>query len=417
MSNNEQPAARSDRICYLHIGPHKTGTTSIQSALFANAARLASTLGVHYPTLPADKDPKRQRRSHTPLSRGSNFRFDSLEDAPHWQALSAKIPATGSIVLSSEHFAEILRHPDRYAKAMAFLRARGFRVVAIAYVRDQPAWLNSWYTQDQRNFMSQSTFEQFRDHALKVGLVDPNAFLKRFIDDPEVEVRVVAFERAIRQGLARSFFDVIGAPASFEVAEPRPSNPNIGIKGMYAAQEIMRRVDIRIRSLPNYSDLYESFRTLMQGRNWESESYVGVSPEDEAVIRARYAQSNDAFAQRWFGGDWATICPPRSLERRVFDFDGASDADKRDVTEVIDRMVGLIEGLPEAVAEFARERAKAGKKGLRAVGGKGPGGGQGKGLGKKLGKGLGKKKQGKKALRKAEKAEGGAKAGARDGLI
>ncbi len=331
-----------DRTCFLHIGPHKTGTTSIQDALFDNAERLAE-IGVYYPTISGDRA-GRQRRNHTPLTRTSNFKADDLLASPFWEELSSKIAnIRGSIVISSEHFAETLRPEDVYERVVDFFESRGFKVVAVAYVRDQPGWLNSWYTQDQRNFKSRDSFSAFLDRAFELGLVDPWGYLGRFIDDPRTDVRVVSFERAVKAGLARSFLDAIGVDPAFEIAEPSASNPNLGVKGMYAAQEIMRRVNGRVRSMPNYNQLYERFKKLMRGRDWEKTAYIGFTPEEEALIRDRYKASNDAFAQKFFGADWATICPPRSASLREFDFEGAPDEDRRDVLEVVDQMVHAIE--------------------------------------------------------------------------
>lgn len=361
---NEGAAAfHSERVCYLHIGPHKTGTTSIQNALLANEERLAG-IGLSYPT-PADPVTGKRRINHTPLSRNPNFvKHDDLKRAPFWKDLHARLETlTGSMILSTEHFAQTLRDPERYDRIVDFLHGHGFRIVVVAYVRDQPAWLNSWYTQDQRNFASLLNFQEFRDDAIERGLLDPNAYLKRPIEDERIEVRVVSFEQAVRTGLAKSFLDALGAPDSVKVAEPKAANPNIGIKGMYAAQELMRRVDVRIRSMPAYTELYEQFRRLMRARDWAATPYVGLTPEDIALLRARYGASNDAFAQEWFGTDWATACPGKPLTRLVFDWEEASEEDRRDVTEVVDEMVAAIQAklveMPRARRAAARRQKQA----------------------------------------------------------
>lgn len=400
------PAAGPSKVCYLHIGPHKTGTTSIQNALFTNADRLAE-IGLHYPTLTAERGDGKQRRNHTPLGRPSVYRARYLRNAPFWSELSQKIrQIDGSIIVSTEHFADVLREEGRYERVIRFFGNHGYKVVAVAYMRDQPGWLNSWYTQDQRNFVSRQTFGEFLDHAIEIGLVDPQAYLGRFIADPRVEVRVVAFEQAVKQGLVKSFLATIGAPADFEIPEPRASNPNLGVKGVWAAQEIMRRVDIRIRSLPNYSELYDRFRALMRGRNWEETAYIGVSPENEKRIRDHYRASNDAFARQWFGRDWATVCPPKPMTRREFDFEAASETDKSDVLEVVEEMVRLIESGPAPKRKASGDGAKPGKGkkfGQAGATGDGPKKGDGK-------KGKGKKGKGKKAgagkgPKKADKPE------------
>ncbi|MFC3695415.1 hypothetical protein ACFOWB_24595 [Chenggangzhangella methanolivorans] len=371
--NTSQHQGASGRVCYLHIGPHKTGTTSIQNALFTHALRLEA-IGLSYPTLSGDK-PGRQRRNHTPLARLGVMRAEDLKSAPFWSELSEKIAATShSIIVSTEHFADALRDPARFRKTIDFFHDHGFRIVVVAYFRDQPGWLNSWYTQDQRNFMSRQSFPEFLDRAFETGLVDPWAILRRFIDDERIEVRVVSFEQAIKKGLAKSFLDAIGAPADFEIPEPQASNPNLGVKGVYAAQEIMRRVGFRVRSMPNYPELYESFKVMMKGRDWEKSAYVGVSPDDERRIRDRYRESNDAFAQEWFGADWASVCPPRPMTQREFDFETAGEDDQSDVLEVIETMVALIQGAP---GDLPAGKLKKGPKG-------GKGGGKNKGAAAKL---------------------------------
>ena len=341
MTDEPAPQRSADRICFLHIGPHKTGTTSIQTAMYVNAKRLAE-IGVYYPTV--SEGPGRINRNHTPLARARALRADDLNTAPYWSELGAKIATLpGSIVLSSEHFADVLRDEAKYRKVVDFLHGHGFRVVVVAYVRDQPAWLNSWYTQDQRNFMSRRSFGDFVEHAFEHGLVDPQAFLRRFIDDERVEVRVVSFDLAVKEGLVGSFLTAIGAPETFTLREPKAFNLNLGIKGVYAAQEIMSRVGFRVRSMSTYPQLYEHFKGLLKVRDWSTSAYIGATPEDERRIRERYAQSNDEFARRWLGTDWATACPPRELVQREFDLDTASEEDLRDVLEVVETMVELIQ--------------------------------------------------------------------------
>lgn len=368
MTDNTPPRRAGDRICFLHIGPHKTGTTSIQNALFSNAEKLAE-IGVFYPVL-TDKSPGRVRRNHTPLARMRVMRSPDFNKAPYWADLGKQIASVpGSIVISSEHFADVLRDEPKYRKTVDFFHGHGFRIVVVAYLRDQPAWLNSWYTQDQRNFMSQRSFGEFLDDALETGLVDPWAILRRFIDDERIEVRVVSFDKAVKQGLAKSFLRAVGAPEDFTLPEPKASNPNIGVKGIYSAQEIMRRIGFRVRSMASYPKLYERFKALIKQRDWESEAYIGATPEQEARIRDRYAASNEEFAQQWFGESWASACPPRALTQREFDFDAAAEVEQAEVLEVVDEMVGLIraaeaeEGAPQVSATKGR-KAKAAKAAL-----------------------------------------------------
>lgn len=350
MTSTDAPQKGPDRVCYLHIGPHKTGTTTIQNALYVNAARL-ETIGLHYPFL---SDPR--RRNHSSLTRaGAMTGAGDLRTARYWSELSQKIAEVpGSIIISTEHFADVLRGPVRFQRVVDFFHGHGFRIVVVAYFRDQPGWLNSWYTQDQRRFLARQTFKEFLDESIEIGRVDPWGILQRFIDHERIEVRVVSFDQAIKKGLTRSFLDVIGVPSDFTMSEPPVMNPNLGVKGMYAAQEIMRRVDGPIRARPHYAALYKNFKDMMKGRGWDKTAYVGVSPEDEARIRDHYRTSNEAFAQQFFGASWETVCPPRASSHREFDFEAASAEDQRDVLDVVENMVSLIEAVPAAPVKKSR---------------------------------------------------------------
>jgi hypothetical protein len=333
-------SAPAARVCYLHIGPHKTGTTSIQHALF-RASRALARRGFVYPTLtnPASGHPD---ESHLALTRAPNFATADLMDAPAWRELDARITGAPAVVLSAEHFSDTLRDGGRYERVTDFFIRRGFRMVVVAYVRDQPAWLNSRYTQDQRNFRSRRSIAEFADLAHARGLLDPEAYLRRPVDDPRVEVRVASFEAAAKEGLVRDFLRIIGAPAPFGFREPEPVNPNIGIKGVFASQEIMRRVGGGVRALPDYPKLYEVFKTLTADRDWRRTPYYGLSQALEALVRDRHRDANDRFARRWFGTDWATLHPPKPRPLAVFDPAAATEAERADVAEVVDRMVELI---------------------------------------------------------------------------
>ena len=84
----------------LHVGPHKTGTTAVQSAFFAASAALREH-GVHYPG-----------RSRTPIQavvavtgHGPMLGEPPL-DIRDWERFVASIPGHGRVVVSSEFFAD-----------------------------------------------------------------------------------------------------------------------------------------------------------------------------------------------------------------------------------------------------------------------------------------------------------------------
>jgi hypothetical protein len=332
-----RPRPPRDRVCYLHIGPHKTGTTAIQHALFDKSERLAK-IGLSYPTI-HDADGK-LRRNHSPMARRTFLRLPgALRDAPLWRELDAAIATIeGSIVVSSEHFAILLRKPDWFDRIIGFFEDRGFRVVVVAFVRDQPAWLNSWYAQEQKSFASAVSLAGFSAHVLKRGYLDPWAILGRAIDHPRIEVRALSFERACAEGLVRSFLSAVGVPR-FRLREPTATNVNIGAKGVFAAQEIMRRLGGPLRGRPDYPRLYPRFLALLEGRGWEVTPYVGLGADEADAIRARFRPGNESFARAHLGAEWSAACPARPISRSVFDPTSASLAERAEVEAVVAEMV------------------------------------------------------------------------------
>lgn len=336
-----------ERVCYLHIGPHKTASTSLQHALSENADRLAK-IGLAYPSIPGPDG--KLRRNHSPLSRRTYLRLEGpLDDAPAWAEFGDMIrDVKGSLLVSSEHFAILMRKRRWFDKVVGFFERHGFRVVVVVFVRDQPLWLNSWYTQHQKNLTSGRDFAAFSEQVLRRGYMNPWRILRHVLRNDAVALRPIAFEQAAKAGLAKSFLAAIGAPEGFSLDEPPKINPNFGVKGMYAAQEIMRRVETPVRTLPDYIAIYERFLALMRGRDWDRTPYVAIDQAQYRVLREAFREANESFAEAYLGAPWSELAPEREVTRCVFDFDAASPADRADVMEVVNEMTALIGSSPRA---------------------------------------------------------------------
>lgn len=330
---------RERPTCYLHIGPDKTGTTSIQHMLRARKAALLRA-GLDVPDLATSEG--NRRKNHCHLAGAGSFSRPAggaLETAPDWRALSSHLKdRRGSLVLSGETFSSrMLQKPD-YDEIVGFFAARGYRIVVIAYVRDQPHWLNSWFTQTQKALQWRSTFETYVARAIKNGRVDPWSYLRHPLADTGVELDVVSFEQATARGLERDFLDRIGA-LSVTVPEMVVPNPNIGAKGVFAAQEIIRRGGPLVERNPTRGWISKLLRKMSVERGWPQASYVGFDQAGYDAVRERYRESNDRFARRFFAADWSEICPPRIVERHVFDPISASAEDRQDVDDVVETLL------------------------------------------------------------------------------
>lgn len=134
---------------YLHIGFNKTGSTSIQRDLAANAEQLAAR-GVLYPANP--KEAHVQRRQHVPLAAAladvpvhwmSRQKRATLDQAPAAFRAAVQASSAEKIILSSEGFGELSVTPKAAARVAEALS--DFDVRVIAYIRRQDSYFLSTY--------------------------------------------------------------------------------------------------------------------------------------------------------------------------------------------------------------------------------------------------------------------------------
>ncbi|MEM9012515.1 MAG: hypothetical protein AAGE18_14910 [Pseudomonadota bacterium] len=135
----------------LHIGMHKTGTSSIQRFLSRNRQLLAA-FGIDYTTA-RGRDGRRLPK-HNDLFRAITAEKDHGAPDPDFGASAGRIAALGArvarirgtVVVSAEG----LSGPDpAFAQALAPLTGLDVRVVV--FLRRQDMWVESFYTQMIRN--------------------------------------------------------------------------------------------------------------------------------------------------------------------------------------------------------------------------------------------------------------------------
>ncbi|WP_020180725.1 hypothetical protein [Methylopila sp. M107] len=358
MTEGRRPA------CYIHVGPHKTGSSSIKHYALANLAAL-DELGLFHPRLKPDG--ARRGRSHDDLAYVDEIRPDGAlkPGAELWPEIDA-VARRGEkdILISEEHLCRALADRDVLDRVLTFFETRGYRVAILAYVRDQPAWLNSWYVQSQKRFAGLMTFDEFVAEADRRGRVEPAAYLAHFIAEPRCELEIVSFERAAAAGLEDDFIRRCGIdPKSPRLVRKPLRNPNAGAKSVFCAQEIMRRLGPgpRLKALDGFVPVCAGFKRRYVAYGWEATPFVALTEENVARIRARYAEGNEAFAQEFFGMSWGELCPAKPFETSVFDPTQASWWERMRIELLVRGTAAKLAGLRAAEAEAKRRRrAKAG---------------------------------------------------------
>jgi hypothetical protein len=143
---------------YIHIGYHKTGTTSLQSLLDQNAPALLD-MGVFYPDTIGDGK-RSYFRKHLQFFMELKAAHAARGDMSAPVAAMAKsIIASGAptAMISEESFSGI---PDAVMDALAQFRT-WFNVKIIACLRGQDSYLQSFYQQSIRDFGETRDFSEF----------------------------------------------------------------------------------------------------------------------------------------------------------------------------------------------------------------------------------------------------------------
>lgn len=132
-----------EKTVYIHIGAHKTATTSVQSYLSHHAPRLASN-GILYP------DTCRYHFGHHRIGFALKEQIDpSRQDRPEFETEIAELrreidaSTAHTVIVSSEALFVLPQHAlDRLKQALT-----GYHVEVIAFVRRQDSYLVSLYNQ------------------------------------------------------------------------------------------------------------------------------------------------------------------------------------------------------------------------------------------------------------------------------
>ena len=129
------------RRCFIHIGTHKTGTTSIQHMLRRGSPALA-TLGYWYPRAGRLEDHPGHHNIAWEISSDHRFRtrFGTTDDL-----LREVHNRSEDIILSSEDFQSALHHRARFSDFISRLQSCGFAVTVILYTRAQSEYLARIY--------------------------------------------------------------------------------------------------------------------------------------------------------------------------------------------------------------------------------------------------------------------------------
>jgi hypothetical protein len=313
------------RICYVHIGPHKTGTSSIQWFLKENRAELLRH-GYFVP------DSRTWHGAHHPLAQ----KLCGQELSDHKQSAATDFvrqlnqSASQAVLISSEKLDALLRNAEYARTFFSRLRDLELEPKLVFFPRNQPQSINSRYAEGVRDFSVSEPFESFaREVAQRRGL--KYSPLVELADAYNVTLIARPFTaETIANGIVPMFLQAIGAdPAQVRDSEVR-RNQTVGPFTVSVARRVSRSVLGTARQF-KYRQARRCKFTLaayLEKNGLRDFSYCGLTTLLARQIEATCRSDNDAFAQRvwdrpWneiFGDDTGQEFAPNDFDIRPPDF-------------------------------------------------------------------------------------------------
>lgn len=367
------PRASGPRLCVLHAGMPKTGSSALQSFLAENASRLAGA-GILYPRAGR---PATASVGHNDLMRAIAGRpiMPGTERLP--AALDAeirRIPHEVLLISAEFLFGQLYFVPD--TRIRDFLAARGYRLHVVTYLRDQPEQINSAYAQMTRTLRESCGFraylaERLRPSAsgggrpLRLGRITVSGL------GPWARHEFRPYDAALRRrGIEPDFLDALAAAMAEAGSGPRldaafrdrlrpvlRNNESCGPLQVDVSRRLaaLLRRDLERREwLPAITGSEQIIGQHLAERPEAGTVYTALTPRRYRRIREVFAAENAVFARAVWGRDWEEVFPARDPAALVSnDPDDTGDPALRAASDA------ALEALrPEVEAHIAKRLAR-----------------------------------------------------------
>jgi len=353
------------RLCHIHCGPHKTGSSSLQRSLQVNRLYLAARGFV----VPAVSDTRFAVDSHLllagelpQLAAGPTGRL--TDRPPAWTRLARQLQGGSAVpLLSSEIFSLHFLKEATVNAVTGFLHMLGYRAHFIYYIRDNPAWLNSLYVQETKRFYTALAFEPYIEAAFGRARFDYGALLRHVSGNPAAMLTAIPFEPATRSGLLDAFLAAVtaaeglpplaglsglaGLAGLIGLIEAARANPNAGVKAVHVGRTVADLLAARGLNPRAHRDLYGQFKQTYRARRWTDDPYCGLNDALAARIVARYQPRNDRLAQALWGNPWSeVIAPAPGFRENHLGIATDPPRDLRDMDATLQHLRAMIDAIP-----------------------------------------------------------------------
>lgn len=293
------------RELFLHAGPAKTGTSTIQAFLFANSD-LLSRAGLYVPA---------PERADTKGNHG-HLLFELGQSPPHLlrppRTLAGELRDHGmpsKVILSSEAYEPRLMVPA-LAKAISEHVARlGYRLRVISYVRPQMALANSHFAQSTTTLRPLPLFDSYLTPWFAAWHVHNHLWRHRRLAEAGIETMHIPYTSALRKGgIGEDLLQRLGVAetaiaACGTVPDQNQSPGPKAIAAMHAiatgaADEISRAAPAKVVAAA------QQLKQLIAEKGWNRGHFQALTEDDKHRIQSAFAPSNRNFANAAWRLNW-----------------------------------------------------------------------------------------------------------------
>ena len=295
------------RICYIHVGPHKSGTTSIQWFLQENRAELLEH-GYFVP------ESETKRGAHHALAEG----LAGLDVGEHREPFVTKSiraiaeTASEAVIISSEALEGILESQKHGEVFFGQIRELNFEPKLVLFPRNQPQWINSSYAFSVMSFRRSDPFESA---ALGFAQSPGSRFLRwvELADAHALELIARPFTKeTIACGVITEFVRSVGINSSkFRNCEIR-RNEAVGPFTVSVAREVLHAITQTGKPLTwlQAKRCRKELARYLDKKGLADAGYCGLSTALARHIERELQSDNNAFAEYVWGRSWAEIFAP-----------------------------------------------------------------------------------------------------------
>lgn len=246
------------KILILHIGTHKTGTTSLQTILSKYEEKLKS-FGVYFPKTGRISEFSGQHNLAWELIGDERFDPSKGRIQDLYVELSDGVGST--VILSSEDFEYLYCRPDRLSVLKSLADSLGYELYAVVFFRDPTSYANSLYAELAKHRLTQSV-GSFVDEIVETGEFVFNGKWQFCFDYPKIVEGfqdVLGKERVIWRPYKRRiedlFFSIVGIEGFYgQLEDEYRENESIGAETVDVLLAFNRDVNSQGMSL---NQIYE----------------------------------------------------------------------------------------------------------------------------------------------------------------